>query len=87
MKVCDSPLHRDARAEGVVIFGVNSPVCARASGQCVLSASGKSLTATSVMALENYRTYSKPDTVSPMCLGKTDVAKDSSFISNLAYQY
>ena len=59
----------------------------RASGQCVLSASGKGLTVTSVMALENYRTYSKPDTVSSMCLGKTAVAKDSSFISNLAYQY
>lgn len=59
----------------------------RTSGQCVLSASGKGLTATSVMALENYRTYSTPDTVSPMCLGKTDVAKDTSVISNLAYQY
>lgn len=31
VKVCDSPLHRDARAEEVVIFGVNSIVCAEGS--------------------------------------------------------
>lgn len=58
MKVCDSPLHRDARAEGVVIFGavltVQSVLRAAGAVCIVLQAkvSGKGLTTTSVMALE-----------------------------------